>query len=97
MATSAPVQETEKASGQKPVATFRSRGVSAAVFANKAQDSGRTFHKVTFDRTYKDGTEFKRTESLGRDDLPHLQRVADQAWNYILEAESARGKEDDGE
>ncbi len=86
--------EKEKASGQKPVETFRSHGVSAAIFANKAQDTGRTFHKLVLDRTYKDGEDWKHTDSFGRDDLPHVKRVVDQAWNYILEIESARNKED---
>ena len=65
MATAAPVKETEKASEQKPVETFRARGVSAAVFANHAKSEGRdiTFFKVSLDRAYKDGDEWKHTSS----------------------------------
>ena len=59
-------------SAAKPVKVFRSRGVSASVFANQAKSDGRdiTFHKVSLQRTYKDGDEWKTTTSFSRDDLP---------------------------
>ncbi len=99
MPAAAPVKETEKVSGQKPITTFRARGVSAAVFANAAKSDGRdlTFFKVKCDRSYKDGDEWKHTDSFGRDDLPLLKRVLDQAWDYILNAEASRGKEGSAE
>ena len=55
-----------------PIKTFRDRGLSAAIFENhgKSDDRDVPFHKVSLQRTYKDGDEFKTTNSLGRDDLP---------------------------
>ena len=34
---------------------------------------------VTFQRLYKDGEEWKTTDSFGRDDLPLVAKVADMA------------------
>ena len=96
MPTSAPVKEQETASAQKPIETFRLRGVSASIFANHAKVDGqdRTFHKVSVQRAYKDGDEWKHTSSFGRDDLPVLTMVLQRAWEFILDAEASRGKED---
>ena len=83
----------------KPVKTFRLRGVSASVFANTAKSDGRevTFHKVSLQRTYKDGDEWKNTTSFGRDDLPVAKLLLEQAWQFILETEASRGKADDAD
>ena len=81
---------------QKPAKVFRVRGVSASVFQNTAKVGDRrvTFHKVSLQRTYKDGDAFKTTTSFSRDDLPVCRHVLDQAWEYILAAESKRGADD---
>jgi len=82
---------------QKPLKVYRHRGVSASVFENKTKvgDRSVTFHKVSLQRTYKDGDEFKTTTSFSRDDLPVCRHVLDLAWQFILEAESKRGSVDD--
>lgn len=82
---------------QKPVKVFRARGISASVFENTAKSGNRTvtFHKVSLQRTYKDGDEFKTTTSFSRDDLPVCRHVLDQAWEFILDAESKRAGTDD--
>ncbi len=79
----------------KPVKVFRSRGLSASVFANHAKSDGRdiTFHKVSLQRTYKDGDEWKTTTSFGRDDLPIARLLLDRAWEFILEAETTHSTE----
>jgi len=80
--------------------TFRVRGVSASIFANPAKtDDGRdmVFHKVRVQRSYRDGQEWKQTESLGRDDLPVATMLLQRAWEFILDTEAAKGKEDAAE
>ena len=79
----------------KPVKVFRSRGVSASVFANHAKSDGRdiTFHKVSLQRTYKDGDEWKTTTSFGRDDLPVARLLLDRAWEFILDAEASHSSD----
>lgn len=78
----------------KPVKVFRLRGISASVFENHAKSDGRdiSFHKVSLQRTYRDGDEWKTTTSFGRDDLPVAKLVLEQAWEFILESEASRGK-----
>jgi hypothetical protein len=94
-----PAKEPESASAQKPVKVFRLRGVSASVFANRAEIDGkeRTFHKVSVQRSFKDGDEWKQNSSFGRDDLPVLGLMLNRAWEFILDTESARNKEEAGE
>ena len=47
-----------------------------------------TFFKVSLQKTYKDGDEFKTTTSLSRDDLPVAGLLLKRAWEFILESES---------
>ena len=83
-------------SSNKPLKVFRLRGISASIFANKAKSENRdiTFHKVSVQRAYKDGDEWKNTTSFGRDDLPVLQIVLQRAHEFILDTE-AGGKNDE--
>jgi hypothetical protein len=75
---------------QQPVHEVRLGAVKAAIWENETQ-SGTRFN-VTFCRLYKDGEEWKRTESFGRDDLPLLAKVADLAhtWIFSNAAENTR-------
>src|SRR5438874_1783507 len=95
MAATEPKQP-EISSSQKPVKVIRLRGVSASIFANHAKSDGRAivFHKVSVQRSFKDGDEWKQNSSFGRDDLPVLQLVLQRAWEFIVDTEAARGKED---
>ena len=77
-----------ESSTTKPVKVFRLLGVSASVFANKAPKGRNTpFYKVSVQRTYKDGDEFRSTTSLGRDDLPIAEVLIHKAWEFVLESE----------
>jgi hypothetical protein len=93
------VKEQETASSQKPIKTIRLRGVSASIFANPAKVDGRdiTFHKVSIQRAYKDGDDWKHTSSFGRDDLPVVSTVLRRAWEFILDTEAAKSRDEDAE
>jgi hypothetical protein len=95
MAT-ATAEPTMAQSSTKPLKVFRLRGISASVFENHSKNTERatTFHKVSLQRTYKDGDEFKTTTSFGRDELPVCMHLMQQAWAFILDAESKRGQDD---
>ena len=67
----------------KPVAEVRIGRVKAAIWSHETE--GRTRHNVTFSRLYKDGEEWKRTQSFSRNDLLLLAKVADQAHSRIFE------------
>lgn len=74
----------------KPIKVFRLRGVTASVFANQATSDGRdiTFHKVSIQRVFKDGAEWRTTTNFGRDELPIAQLLMNRAWEFILDAEA---------
>ncbi len=77
----------------KPVQQYRLRGLAVSIFANAAKDRGTPFYKVSMQKTYKDGKEFKTTASLGRDDLPVADLLLRKAWVWILEREAKDRKE----
>jgi len=69
---------------QAPVQTFRLGRIKAAVWENEADQ--KKFYNVTLARTYYDEKQkkFFDTQSFGRDDLPLVAKVADQAHSYIF-------------
>ncbi len=67
----------------KPSSEVRIGRVKAAIWPNET--GGRTRYNVTFSRLYKDGEEWKRTQSFSRNDLLLLAKVADQAHSRIFE------------
>ncbi len=67
----------------KPVSEVRIGRVKAAIWPN-GTDS-RTRHNVTFSRLYKNGDQWKSTQSFGRNDLLLLAKVANQAHSRIFE------------
>ena len=57
--------------------------IKAAIWENETQNGLR--HNVTLTRIYKDGNQWKTSESFGRDDLPLVMKVADMAHDWIYE------------
>jgi hypothetical protein len=78
---------TDATPSTKPVAKFSFRGISASVFENTTKE-GKTFHKVTLQRSFKVGEEFKANASFTRDELPIAIRMLERAHDWILDAES---------
>jgi hypothetical protein len=66
----------------KPVSEIRLGAIKAAIWDNTSAD-GITRYNVTFTRGYKDGEEWKNTDSFGRDDLLVLAKIADHAHTWI--------------
>lgn len=67
----------------KPVHEIRLGRIRAAIWANNTQNG--TKHNVTVSRLYKDGDDWKDSSSFGRDDLPLVSKVVDQAHTWIFE------------
>ena len=88
-----PITMTEKNDSNKPVKSFRLRGITASVFENSSED-GKSFYKVTLQRSYKQDDEWKSTNSFGRDDLPLVSLLTKQAWEFILNTEANSQKEE---
>ena len=80
----------------RPVEVFRTSGISASVFKNRAKTEGRTtpFYKVSLQRTYKDGEKWQTTGSLSRNDLPIAALLLQKAWDFVVEAEN-KGQDDE--
>jgi hypothetical protein len=71
------------ASPNLPVKTFRLGRIKAAVWENEGDQK---FYSVTFARTYVDeASNYHNSESFGRDDLPLVAKLADQAHTFIFE------------
>ena len=69
---------------QKPIHEVRLGAIKAAVWKNTI-DKGGVRYNVTLSRLYKDGDDWKSTESFGRDDLLIVAKVADQAHSWIFQ------------
>jgi hypothetical protein len=66
-----------------PVKTFRLGRIKAAVWENEGDQK---FYSVTLARTHiDDADKYHDTDSFGRDDLPLVAKLADQAHTFIFE------------
>lgn len=84
-----------KDAANAPVKTFRLGRIKAAVWMRETE-KGR-FYNVTFSRTYVDEEkQFHDADSFGRDDLPLVAKLADQAHSFIFQqiAEDRQGSDD---
>ena len=71
-------------SAKLPVKTFRLGRIKAAMWENEADQ--KKFYNVTFARTYVDDAKnYHDTDSFGRDDLPLVAKLADQAHTFIFD------------
>ncbi len=73
----------------KPISEVRIGRIKAAIWPNETE--GRTRHNVTFSRLYKNGDQWKSTQSFGRNDLLLLAKVADQVHSRIFELQQEEG------
>ena len=69
---------------QKPVHEVRLGKIKAAIWANESERGTR--YNVTVSRIYKDGDEWKSSESFGRDDIPLVIKALDRAQDFMFAA-----------
>jgi hypothetical protein len=79
-----------KEAKKRPVQEIRLGRIRAAIWENDTENGPR--HNVTLSRLYKDGDEWKDSASFGRDDLPLLAKVCDQAHTWIFEQAAERNE-----
>ena len=72
----------------KPVHEVRIGPIKATIWENNAGEGTR--HNVTLSRLYKEGNEWRSSESFGREDLLLIAKVADQAHSWIYEHPPAK-------
>lgn len=80
-------------SKNRPVQEIRIGRVKAAVWENETQNGSR--FNVTVKRIYKDGDEWRTSDSFGRDDLPLLIKVLDRAHTFCYEQPAAPAREEE--
>lgn len=75
----------------QPVKTFRQGSCSASVFSNEIKKNGKTIpmQKVSVQKNYKAGNEWKSTNSYDVNDLPKLALVASKAYDCLTSKEGA--------
>jgi hypothetical protein len=89
--------QTKNTSGAKaPAQTFRLGRIKAAVWENESDQ--KKFYNVTFARTYMgEDKNYHDTDSFGRDDLPLVAKLADQAHTFIFSRMAGQKAETQGE
>lgn len=80
---------TQKPQNQnsRPVHSIRIGTVRASIWENRSGES--TWYNVTVSRSYKDGDQWKNSDSFGRDDLLPLAKVVDLAHTWICERQTS--------
>lgn len=82
----------KKTTPNKPVEELRLGTIKAAIWQNESKNGHRYSVRIT--RLYKDGEEWKTSDSFGRDELPLVAKVADLAHTWIFRA-NQRAEDDD--
>jgi len=89
------IMAKDNATPNKPVAIFRSHGISAKVFENYAKDDKkreRPFYKVRTERTYMVDGEFRSIPVFDRDQVMVANMLNEKAWKAILKLEEEARK-----
>ena len=73
---------TKKTEPKTPAHEIRLSGIQAAIWRNETAQGPR--FNTTFQRNYRDGEEWKSSDSFGRDDLLTLGFVAGEALRWII-------------
>jgi len=76
------------ASKPKPAHKIRSGSITVTIWKNEGDK--RAFYSVTPSRSYKQGNEWKETDSYGDEDLMTLAKLLDLAHTWIVNQQSER-------
>jgi hypothetical protein len=66
----------------KPAHTIRAGAIEVAIWRNDGEKG--PWYSVTMSRSYKQGEEWKQSDSFGSDDLLLLAKLLDQAHSWII-------------
>jgi hypothetical protein len=83
-------QRSSESNNNKPVQKIRHGAVSASIWRTET-DKGAVFN-VTFQRSYKDGDEWKNTASFGRNNLLVISLMAARAFEWIANQSQPRNR-----
>jgi hypothetical protein len=71
---------------ERPIHEIRMGKCKAAIWANPSEQG--TFYNVTLSRIFKRDDRWESTDSFGRDDLPLVAKLADQAHTWIYQRQA---------
>lgn len=76
-------------SNNQPIQTLKRGPIHAAIWAHEGNET--RYYKVTVEKRYFDekSQEFRSTQSLGRDELPMVTSVLEEAYVAIFELQKA--------
>ncbi len=80
--------KTEKT--RKPAHRLRDGAIEVSIWKNEGQAG--SFYSVTHRRSYKQGDEWKESDSYGHDDLLTLAKLLDLAHTWILTQHQQRSQ-----
>lgn len=83
MATKTTSSRENREAANRPVHEIRLGRLKGTIWANSSETGVR--HNTTFSRIYKDGDEWKDSDSFGREDLLLLAKLANQVHTWICE------------
>ncbi len=85
-------QKQSKKSPARPVHEVRLGRIRAAIWENETTNGTR--YNVTVSRLYKDGDNWKDSNSFGRDDLPLVAKIVDRCHTWIFTQSSGESNEE---
>ena len=81
---------------QKPVKKIKLGSIQASIWENQG-DNGKSWFNVVVIRTYRDGDEYKDTNSFNHSDLPVVSKAMDFAYSWIWKRQQADEKKSNGD
>jgi hypothetical protein len=79
------------ASNEKPRHKLRNGALTVTIWRHEGGEHG-PWYSATPSRSYKQGEEWKESDSFGPDDLLRLAKLIDQADTWITEQQQAERK-----
>jgi hypothetical protein len=66
----------------KPAKSVKLGGIEVAIWENSSKE-GKKFFTTTIERNYKNGEEWKKTNSLRNEDLPKAILALQEAYHFV--------------
>lgn len=75
----------EETANKNPIKVFSCGPVKAAIWSDSRiiNDALVEVHSIKIDRSYKDGDEWKHTNTFNTEDLPKVAMVATEAYKFL--------------
>lgn len=69
----------------KPEKRIRCGAISASIWVDRKTVEGKIveYHSISVTKSYKDGDEWKHTNSFNAEDLPKVALIATEAYKFI--------------